>query len=191
MMKSLIVIFFAAVSLLVVGCREAPPKTRVQAYSIGQSALNDNSKLIRNYGGHAIRIDDGTAILRMFRISNGIKTLEFEYLLDSSKHPMAWITPRVSGNDVDIEFGCSEQTKGSYRMGTVSQAIIKKPHVVGASRTYCSITVEDNQNELFHYLIMNEEGININASEEGSEYAMLKTSKDKPADFLIVTIANK
>ena len=190
-MKHLTSICIAAVSLLLSGCNDSPPETRVQVFSIGQTALNDNSNLVNNYGGHSIRIDGGTAMLRMFRISKGIKTQEFEQRLDSSKHPMAWITPRVSGNDVEVEFGFSEQVGGSHRMGTVSQVVFKSPHLVGANIDYCSLIVEDDQKEFFHYWIKNEEGIPINAAEDGSENAMLETSKAKPADFLLITIANK
>ena len=188
-MNFLTVICLAAVSILLVGCKEAP-QTRVRIFSTGQSALNDNSNLVYNYGGHSIRIDDGTAVLRMFRISNGNKTLEFEQLLDSSKHPMAWITPRVSGKDVEVEFGYSEQIGGSHRLGTISRVIFKSPHLVGSNTKHSSLTVEDEQKVLFQFWIMNEEGVDINAAEDGSENAMLNTSKTKPADFLLVTIAS-
>ena len=178
--------------VLLAGCDPKKPQpTRVQAFSIGQSAMNDNSKLLYNYGGYAIRVDDGTAVLRMFRISNGKKVQEFEQVLDSSKHPMAWITPRVSGRDVEIEFGRSEKTGDSQSTGVAANVRFKNPYRVGSSSSCPSLIVEDVQKELIHYWVMKEDATDFSAAEDGSETAMLTTSEAKPLDFLLVTIAKK
>lgn len=183
--------FVLLVLALLASCdTKKPQPTRVQAFSIGQSALNDNSKILYNYGGYAIRIDDGTAVLRMFRISNGKKVQEFEQVLDSSKHPMAWITPRVSGSDVEIEFGRSENTDSSQSIGVAANVRFTNPYKVGSGELHSALIVEDLQKELIHYWVM-KDNATFSAAEDGSDAAMLRTSETKPLDFLLVTIARK
>jgi hypothetical protein len=178
--------------VLLASCDSKKPQpTRVQAFSIGQSALNDNSKLLYNYGGYAIRIDDGTAVLRMFRISNGKKVQEFEQVLDSSKHPMAWITPRVSGSDVEVEFGRSENNDDSQSIGVAANVHFASPHKVGSGEVHSALIVEDVQQELLHYWVMKNDATDFSAAEDGSEATMLRTSEAKPLEFLLVTIAKK
>lgn len=127
----------------------------------------------------------------MFLISGGVKTQEFEQVLDSSKHPMSWVTPRVSGSDVEIEFGFLEQDGNSERLGTFAHVTFDSPHLVGSNTRHSSLRVENNQKVLFYYWVKREEGVSFSVAEELSDSVRLKTSEEKPVDFLVVTIANQ
>ena len=83
-MKRVWLFVSGALILTMAGCdSRSAPTTRVQVYSNGHTAIHDNSPVLTNYGGHSLRIDDGAAVLRMYRIEGGEKTLELEYSLSS------------------------------------------------------------------------------------------------------------
>ena len=53
------------------------------------------------------------------------------------------------------------------------------------------MTVDDHEKELLHYWLTDVVGEQLNASEDGSEASMLRTSKAREVSFTLVTVRDK
>ena len=189
-MNRYLILFSFALLWLSPSCNsEKIDEAKVQVFRVGERNEDSDSTLLAYSGGHAIRIDYGQATLRIFRITSGVKTQVFEQHLDSAHHPMAWITPRILGKDVCIEFGMYEEYDGENSAGVNKSILFKSPHQVGSSLIRSTLMITSTQQPLINFCILNQEGETTELTSKDSETEMIDASRDHPVEYLLFTVA--
>jgi len=169
--------------------RDDTEQGRVAAYQTGTHPLIETSAIIRSYGSHAIRIDDGSIRFRVYRIDDGIETLEHDFVLSANKHPMAWVTPAIWKGEARFEFG-------AYEFGEASKSTplwittFDLPAVIGGGPISIR-TGPTREEELLHYTLLEDADVSLIDGNTRSRELMRQASKEKKVAFFLVTVAPK
>jgi hypothetical protein len=189
-MKIAIPIFFV---MLLFGCgepRESSSRTRISVFSTGRSHPDENDSVIKSYGSCAIRIDDGTSQIRIYKITKGKSILEDQFELDSQKHPMAWVTPSLTDGEVQFEFGM-EEVIGSSTSSPHYYTKFSNAQLVGSALMGRKGTVSDEEECLVVYYVKLDRTVSLPVAVTDSIIGMTKFSENKDVEFYLVTAASE
>jgi hypothetical protein len=189
-MKIAIPIFLV---MLLFGCgepRESSSMTRISVFSTGRSHPDKNDVIIKSYGSCAIRIDNGTAQIRIYKITKGKRILEDQFELDSQRHPMAWVTPSLTDGEVQFEFGM-EEVADSSTSSPHYYTKFSNAELVGSALTNRKGSVSDEEERLVIYYVKLDRTVSLPVVVTDSIIGMTKFSENNAVEFYLVTAASE
>lgn len=174
---------------LTTSCEREDKSARIHFVATSEKADSSGSDLPVVPGSVVFLAESAPVELAIYIVDDGARELVHSIRLDPSTAPLAFATPRVSGDKGFLELGAWERRAmdGSVSFVNRQYKEVELPalHRIGTSHMVGSLQIQE-PSLIAHYWIHEKEGVTHSPDEVSSLAAMLEASKTKAASFIVI-----